>query len=1140
MEDTAFFESAADDTGRADSFVPSAGNVAGTKGAQTLSDNFDSDMWALIEQKISANELAVLRALVDYANGLDPQLTYTIESISDKFYRELRSKLKVIFRERRSSLPSTIDLVIGNLVTNEVVQEESTTGKKVKKPKIVKLTKVEEIRLKQSTDKIKSLIEATVGAFKGDSKEIPNISFQHAMNSSVVEIKGIGLLYACAFLDRYVQEFNVEKNYAVVFDIMATVQKFINICINPLFVCNSVITKENIRPSEMMIEDLRRWLVRLKSRFVEQVGGQTKCVFNWENIQKYAPQIFIQSQYQHALPRQYVKLKNHQKGIIDAVRQYIDTGAWGIYDAMIGSGKTTSEIGIAALIGYLRMADPSRYRKLRFLSVCNSESVRYDVAQKCYAIATEYPAKKLHFAIGYIRSDNGKLKISKNNACEKMEDVVTVIASPEVAKLILEENEELDDSDDAKYQYIMFVDEPNMGADRSDSRSLYWNVAVNHVSPYITIMSSATFPSVTKLGAITNDFFERHPTAEHFRVYSDEITIGCDIKTFSGSIVVPHLGATTPEQLSEIINCVAGCSFLGKAYTPTVVDNLYNKMLVENIPNLPNVPQLFEDVDNLDINRVRATAMQLLTLLASQSSEIIQRVCSTTIGTEASDDEEDEDEPVSFSFSTTGRSDDTADLPLDLTKLGTTQAYRMLGQTLIAHPNPERFVIEKFGNLIQNVYDHKTREIGIGGAITEAEYKSTGDALKKYNTKIDIWKKKIVSIERNATSPEDKADKLADHDKIKPKFPFPTWAHVNTADHVKTYALSHVNSIVKEHVRCALNVPYLADEKKIINVSDEILTALFCGVGIYSTETVKCKNYLNIVLHLASIGALAYLVADSTIVFGTNYPFYNCIITEEFSVLHSMLVLFQLMGRAGRPGKSSKALIYVPDSVAMRIINFVNTRAETDPHAEINIEPTNMIAMFNRQKEEIANAEQRRIDAKIASLTKGMGVRTSGITVIKTASTNAKIVPISDVPDGNLKSGSEQMQVMKNGNWRDTRQTTHLKSDVSSKDHREPVTKSQDTRSRQYEDRPNNSRQSNSSEGWTRGAQISSQQSSRQTENRQDSRQSGSGTFVRPGGKYVPPALRGTNPHESNDEKPPRHRSGNSSSSSGWRKDPPK
>jgi len=106
------------------------------------------------------------------------------------------------------------------------------------------------------------------------------------------------------------------------------------------------------------------------------------------------------------------------------------------------------------------------------------------------------------------------------------------------------------------------------------------------------------------------------------------------------------------------------------------------------------------------------------------------------------------------------------------------------------------------------------------------------------------------------------------------------------------------------------------------------------------------QNYINTVLSLAESGSLAYLVADSSICYGTNYPINRVFVVEDFSDNHSIYTLFQLMGRAGRVGRSWKAEAYVHDSCARAILKY-----SKNPGA-YNTEGDNMVNLFKQLKNE--------------------------------------------------------------------------------------------------------------------------------------------------------------------------------------------
>ena len=1034
-----------------------------TTNNSSISENFTKKLWELIEKKLSEQEKNVLRELCKCSSNISSESKeIPITSFGDDIYRQYRSKL-VISKQKKN-----ICLTIGPEI-NIVQENQSKNGKKQNKQK--QPTKAELIIQKNMTERLKNLIQTTLEALNSTTNT--NICLTVAYNSEIVEIKGIGLLFACAWLENNIQLFNTEQHYSKVFNIIATTQQFIKICEISTTQFISKIDGKLINASAMLIEDLRRWVSRLRSRYVD---CDNNSLYNWENIQKYAPEIFSTSEYHKALPRQFITLKPHQREIIDAVNNSVDTGAWIVYDAMIGSGKTTSIAGIASAVASLRKQNPTKYEKLRLLSVCNSNAVRLDMAQKLYNLAIEFPSHGIHFAISYLVSDSRgtHAKIVKNDLCKTDNDIVTIVASPEIATQIITENNLLPEEN--QYQYILFIDEPTMGADDPNSKSLYDNISLYMVAPSVTISSSATFPDTNLLKNITDHFFTKYPTANNIRVFSDEISIGCDIRTLSGEIVVPHLGVTTSAQLLNVITSVSACAFLGKTYTPSVVNDIYNKMLLENIA-MPSIPERFLDSSNLKIQIVKNTAIELLNILVTQSDDVITRVCETSI---QNNDQlsESEDDSESFSFKTDVTEQDNPLAPLEYSKFGTSQAYRLQGQTLIATSNPSNFVLENFRSLIDQIYESKIQKI-VSGDIVESTYRSTGDAMRKYFAELADWEKKLKSIDKNATSPDDKRLKLEEHELIRPKFTFPSWGNINSAEHIMHYSSKHKDMVNKTLVRSKETLPYTDSE--LFGVDDRILTALFCGVGIYSPDTVSCKRYLNLVLELASAGLLAYVVADDSICFGTNYPFYNVVITEDFSRYHSMAVLFQVMGRAGRPGKSPKALIIVTDNVARRVIDFSTNLSELD------FEARHMESMFLQQKEKEDVENQKRIEAQLALAYKTieneqkLKLTKMSKQVILNTSNYPSTVPISSVPD---RSNEIDNNVR-------THQESSMKSDstwkrVQPSRGQEPSRNSDSTWERTQPPRGPPREPSRNSSGWNNDAKQSST------------------------GKYVPPAKRNT------------------------------
>ena len=131
----------------------------------------------------------------------------------------------------------------------------------------------------------------------------------------------------------------------------------------------------------------------------------------------------------------------------------------------------------------------------------------------------------------------------------------------------------------------------------------------------------------------------------------------------------------------------------------------------------------------------------------------------------------------------------------------------------------------------------------------------------------------------------------------KPVLKFPFKYQINTREHIRTYC--NKNTVIdKNAIRDEINMDEIPD----LPIEDDLILLLYCGVGIYCGSLNSA--YTSTILRLASENKLAYLVSDSSISYGTNYPINRVFIMDDLSSEHSINTIFQLMSRAGRVGKS--------------------------------------------------------------------------------------------------------------------------------------------------------------------------------------------------------------------------------------------
>jgi hypothetical protein len=96
------------------------------------------------------------------------------------------------------------------------------------------------------------------------------------------------------------------------------------------------------------------------------------------------------------------------------------------------------------------------------------------------------------------------------------------------------------------------------------------------------------------------------------------------------------------------------------------------------------------------------------------------------------------------------------------------------------------------------------------------------------------------------------------------------------------------------------------------------------GIAVFSSS-ITSQHYRSKVMEFASNGRLAYVIADESICFGTNYPFVRVFVDEKFAMNHSIAVINQVMARAGRMGLAWKATAFLPSTIIDRFTNYVIT-----------------------------------------------------------------------------------------------------------------------------------------------------------------------------------------------------------------------
>jgi len=906
-----------------------------------VSMKLTQEYWNVIEKRFSDFELRVVECLklLGSSNGES-------DGVIKKEYRVMGEELYLSNRNLLERHPlnfvDPITVTVTDNVTTNASKKKGKPGANTTKTnaKVAVLSSKDMAILENAKNNAKTHILTTLSELKGDFQP------KYAFNSDIIEIKGIGLMYAAWYLYNNNIKYRKKKDLQLVFTIMVSIEKFTKNCKD---LKGKSLTSSYIEVSQTLLKDLDMWLTKLKTIYT--YDGFAVC--------DYAPELLIYTEYDEAIPMTGVKPRSHQKELIKRVKDNFDDGFLFSYNPPMGSGKTAVIISLCTFIEKIRKERNVPYQ---LIFACNLTPVRDHAASLCYNAS-------IKFGIGSRdMKDSDKYVIKNHFLCGNTDiDRVVIITSPEVAYNILK--------NDMSGHYLLFLDEPTVGADCLGSETLKTNMAVLTVAPKRTILSSATFPDINLMPNIKEYFEKKHNSIIMGTIYSNEIQIGCDIKTLSFNTVVPHLKIKTKDELIATIDTIEKNPFLGRTYTSDVARYLYKNMIDNGITDIKNVNDEFQSINNMTSDIVRGFCMEMLYKLSTCSDSVIESVCSRVpeviekVKLNDIDLDTVQCTPQSTPQSVT-RSiwDDEPNIPtittteeptnIDYHKLLTTQAWIMQNTTLIATTEPMSFVQKYFYDFVHNdIYNHQFSD--------GTQYKNSRNIIKIYENdttelekhteqyeksigQIDKKKERDKSKKSNTTNSSDngKEDTHNRSDTIKnitkididkniqnfstivPQLRFPEFAHINTKKHMKKYSRHHYDKMVSKNVRIAPSLEIIP--WNTFNISDELLTLLFAGVGVYSMmDRTMCPNYLKTVLEMASDGKLAYIVSDVSICYGTNYPINRVIVTDDFSEKHSINTLFQLFGRAGRVGRSWIAVVYVPDSVVEKLIEYTRKKSSS-------------------------------------------------------------------------------------------------------------------------------------------------------------------------------------------------------------------
>lgn len=900
-------------------------------------------MWEAIARRPSEFDMEVIDALkATIIKTNENNITYGC--YGENIYQNIRQQL-INFK---SSDGKKVNFLLTDIINTKEKADKPVDNSKKKekvqekvqeKTKDKPIKKADLIRIEATNKKLNERLITILNSFNLSYFIIPS---EAVIYSDILEMRAIGFIYMIWFICKNKSKYISPEDKIIPFSIIVSLQRFISL-INGYIGFSAINTQETMNIASTLIDDLsamEKYVIKL---------------YNYNGITLYqqASDLILGSAFDVYLPKKAREAFEHQKKVSDTIMnvEKLKNGFKMDVCTMTNSGKTSTIINIATAVAELRKKYPSVFGKLQVLATCDVAPVLSRWGQLLYhanlpfGIGAKrfYPngnmelCKKIQKkALQEMAEDKDcvdiEMRFSNSDTCKSIAERLCIVCPTDIALKILKQ------APNASMRFILLHDEPTMYAENVNSPQLKINMEVMKNAPKWAIFSSATLPYGDNAKVFIEHHKSRFPNSEYIHNYSTEIYGCCNVKTYDGINITPHLGCSTRSELVNVIKHIIKNPFLGKLYTPISVNKLYDMSLAlgkdnkEFMTYVPNITEIFSKVENLYPDKVRKVALDILKTITVLNDEEIARICNNSTGTsipvnsviqtnvESNDSQDETDEE-------TETEDDKVPMSIKFENLGTTEAHKFPYLNLIASDKPFDFMKEHYANLVVDI----KKRIG-----------SLNKLQSDYEKRLDTWQKEFNSLEKKIKNPDQLSRERDEMLDSKPSISFPDDCQINTKSHVLKYAKQSYLTFGNNKFR----IPNILDNIEIddLHITDDNKLQLLSGVCCYTNpDNIDMDvSYLDTALELTSQKKMETLIADSSICYGTDYPIGGVIITKEFSDTHSLNTIYQLMSRAGRGRKSSNAEIYVDSSFAKNMINTIKQGTNV-----ISIEAENMISVFN-------------------------------------------------------------------------------------------------------------------------------------------------------------------------------------------------
>lgn len=444
------------------------------------------------------------------------------------------------------------------------------------------------------------------------------------------------------------------------------------------------------------------------------------------------------------------------------------------------------------------------------------------------------------------------------NATRKIPDII--VADLMSCKLLLQSQEKIWNP------FVAYIDE--FVSDK-DSNKIMAEICLH--LPRQTVLLSSILPKFENLSKVTLDFCQRHQGQMEkvvHRVQSAEVSIPCVVIDQEGYVRFPHHVVHTKPELERLLVEMKVNPRIRRTYSPKHVF-YWAQDLSSILPSDLQFSHHFPTIGTINLTRILDYVGLLLIFLSEHMEhlETFQRYRPRVM------------KKINFS------------------KIFTSQSVFYEGKTLLITNN----VIEKTRNYATKLFD-------------ETRYVKVEKLMSERDKKIKNFEKLKANAQKRKPTRNDNKEKLVNRqESLQQKMSFqedienlsiqiPNDFVVNTEAHFKRF---HKNLSTQG---ISLNTRQIVLDDSYFDAFTDIDLYLFmASIGMYDVQQ-QTEYQRNLVMRLYS--ELSFFCAGLDVVYGTNLAgLVNIAIDHEFAANVSVAVLYQLMGRVGRMGRSYHANI---------------------------------------------------------------------------------------------------------------------------------------------------------------------------------------------------------------------------------------